>query len=263
MTNVENTQEAAVSAEKSAAKFRLAVIGKEKTRNATGAVGLNMNSDNLIKQKLHQIYDKMFAHFGPRGWWPGNSDFEICVGAILTQSVSWKNVAKAIENLESAGLLDFHKMHQAVQEEIEKCIIPTLYYRQKTKKLKAFVNHVVEKYRGDLTAFLGKDQAKLREELLSLYGIGPETADSIILYAANMPSFVVDAYTRRIFSRLGLFKEDITYEEMQKYFMHHLPSNVQFYNEYHALIVGVGNRFCSNKKPKCAECPLTEMCREQ
>jgi endonuclease-3 related protein len=221
-----------------------------------------MNKD-FTKQKLHQIYDKMFQHFGHRGWWPGDSDFEICVGAVLTQSVSWKNVAKAIENLKKAGLLDLNKMYDAAPEDIEKCIIPTLYYRQKAKKLKAFVSHVTEKYSGDLTAFLGKNLPELRAELLSLYGIGPETADSIILYAAEQPVFVVDTYTRRIFSRLSLFDDDITYEEMQNYFMSHLPNDVQFYNEYHALIVGIGNRFCSNKKPKCAECPLTGLCRRE
>lgn len=222
-----------------------------------------MTCKKQIEEKLHLLYDRMFDYFGPRGWWPGESDFEICVGAILTQSVSWKNVAKAIENLTQAGLLDLNKMYQAVPEDIEKCIIPTLYYRQKAKKLKAFVNHVTENYDGNLTAFLGKNLPELREELLSLYGIGPETADSIILYAARQPVFVVDAYTRRIFSRLGFFKDDITYEQMQKYFLRHLPLDVKFYNEYHALIVGTGNRFCSNKKPKCNECPLTGLCRQQ
>jgi endonuclease-3 related protein len=205
----------------------------------------------------------MLEHFGPRGWWPGDSDFEICVGAILTQSVSWKNVAKAIDNLKNAGLLNLNKMYQAAPEAIENCIIPTLYYRQKAKKLKAFVGHVTEKYAGDLSLFLAKDQGSLREELLSLFGIGPETADSIILYAAKMPVFVVDAYTRRIFARLGLFNDDISYVGMQDFFMRYLAHDVSFYNEYHALIVGVGNRFCSNKKPKCDKCPLTGLCKHQ
>lgn len=222
-----------------------------------------MGNIKLTKQKLHQAYDKMLQHFGPRGWWPGDSDFEICVGAILTQSVSWKNVAKAIDNLKNADLLELDKMYGADPETIENCIIPTLYYRQKAKKLKAFVNHVTENYAGNLSAFLGKDLGDLREELLNLHGIGPETADSIILYAANKPVFVVDAYTRRIFARLGLFKDDISYNEMQEFFMRHLTPDVRFYNEYHALIVGVGNRFCSNKKPKCAECPLTGLCKRQ
>lgn len=220
-----------------------------------------MTSKKQIGEKLHVIFDKMFGHFGHRGWWPGDSEFEICVGAILTQSVSWKNVAKAIDNLKNAGLLELDKMYRADPEAIEKCIIPTLYYRQKTKKLKAFVNNITENYAGSLSAFLGKDLDELRKELLRLHGIGPETADSIILYAANQPVFVVDAYTRRIFVRLGLFKDDITYSEMQEFFMRHLTPDLQFYNEYHALIVGVGNRFCSHKKPKCAECPLTGLCK--
>lgn len=216
-----------------------------------------------MEQKLRQLYDLMLACFGPRGWWPGDSVFEICVGAILTQSVSWNNVAKAIENLKAAGLLDLSKMYQAAPEEIEQCIIPTLYYRQKAKKLKAFVSHVVEKYAGDLQAFLEKDLPALRDELLSLYGIGPETADSIILYAAQKPVFVVDAYTRRIFSRLGLLPENATYAEMQDFFMKHLAADVPFFNEYHALITGIGNRFCKNKKPKCDSCPLTDVCHKQ
>jgi len=205
----------------------------------------------------------MYSHFGPRGWWPGDTDFEICVGAILTQSVSWKNVAKAIQNLSRAGLLDIAAMYHCPTEEIEKRIVPTMYYRVKAKKLKAFVNHVMEEYNGDLNRFLDRDIQSLREELLGIYGIGPETADSIILYAARKPIFVVDAYTRRIFARLGFWDEGITYDEMQSFFMNNLPHDTPLFNEYHALIVGTGNRFCSNRRPKCEECPVRDFCRKK
>ncbi len=213
------------------------------------------------KTLLAQAYNLMFDHFGPRHWWPAETTFEIIVGAILTQSVSWRNVSKAIEDLRKAGLLDLKAMYVAPIESIEQEIVPTLYWRMKAKKLKAFVNHVMEKYAGSLENFLVKDMDELRTELLSLFGIGPETADSIILYAAQKPIFVVDAYTRRIFHRLGIFKEDVTYDDMQRYFMRHLPPDVQYYNEYHALIDGVGNNFCANKRPKCEQCPVHSLCK--
>ncbi|GAB4269624.1 endonuclease III domain-containing protein [Thermincola potens] len=203
----------------------------------------------------------MFAYFGPRNWWPGETRFEIIVGAILTQSVAWRNVSKAIENLRAAGILTLEAMYKAPIEEIEKHIVPTLYWRMKAKKLRAFVNHIMDNYHGDLDKFLQKDKEELRRELLSLYGIGPETADSIILYAAEQPVFVVDAYTRRIFHRLGFFEESVSYDEMQQFFMKHIPPDVRYYNEYHALIVGIGNRFCSNKKPDCGNCPIQSVCR--
>lgn len=220
-----------------------------------------MKKSSLDNQKLTDIYQNMFKFFGPRDWWPGETKFEICVGAILTQSVSWKNVAKAIGNLKNAGLLDIYAMYEAPSEEIEQCIVPTLYFRMKARKLKAFVIHVVENYNGNLQLLFEKPLAELRPELLGIYGIGQETADSIILYAAEKPIFVVDAYTKRIFSRIGLFPENITYQQMQKYFMDRLEPDVPFYNEYHALIVGVGNSFCGNKKPKCGQCPLIIFCK--
>ncbi len=216
--------------------------------------------EKLITERLISIYQKLLEHFGPRGWWPGESVLEVCIGAILTQSVSWKNVTKAIDNLKNAALLDLNKIYHCSPDEIEKCIIPAMYFRVKAKKLKVFISHVVEKYNGDFTRMFSKKLEELREELLNIYGIGPETADSIILYAAQKPVFVVDAYTRRVFSRLGFYRDDISYDEMQGFFMRHLPSDVSFFNEFHALIVGIGNSFCSNKKPKCSECPVNEFC---
>lgn len=215
---------------------------------------------NLSREKLNDIYRLMHNRFGPRGWWPAETPFEVCVGAILTQSVSWKNVEKAISNLSESGLMDVNSLFRCSLEDIEKCIVPTMYYRMKARKLKAFVDHLVIKYDGSLQTMFSQDLNTLRDELLGIYGIGPETADSIILYAAGKPVFVVDAYTRRIFSRLGVFREDVSYNGMQDCFMELLPPDVQYYNEYHALITGVGNRYCGNKRPKCIECPLNPLC---
>lgn len=213
-----------------------------------------------MNHQLMRYYEKMLEHFGPRGWWPGETTLEICIGAILTQSVSWKNVAKALQNLKNKGLLDIDQLYQSPIEQIEQCIHPTLYYRMKAKKIKAFINHMVHHHEGCFEHLFGQSINQLREELLGIYGIGQETADSMILYAAEKPIFVVDAYTRRIFSRIGLFAEDITYHEMQQFFMNHLEADTPLYNEYHALIVGVGNGFCANKKPKCTFCPLEAYC---
>ncbi|MFZ5640402.1 MAG: endonuclease III domain-containing protein [Bacillota bacterium] len=212
-------------------------------------------------KQLLKIYDKMLDFTGPRNWWPGETPFEVVVGAILTQSVAWRNVEKAINNLKSAGLLDIDALYQADTEEIAGHIIPTLYYRMKASKLKAFVTLLVEKYGSSLEQMFDQDLRQLRQELLAVYGIGPETADSIILYAAEKPVFVVDAYTKRIFHRLGIFPADIDYAGMQEFFMTHLDADVQLYNEYHAQIVGIGNRFCGNRKPACDRCPLNELCR--
>ncbi|WP_418790047.1 endonuclease III domain-containing protein [Phosphitispora sp. TUW77] len=220
----------------------------------------NLNPAENSDYELMHIFNIMLEYFGPRGWWPGETIFEVCVGAILTQSVSWKNVMKAIGNLKKAGLLEFDDMYMASDEVIEQCIIPAMYYRMKTKKLKAFLRHVAEKHNGHLVKMFTRDRDSLRKELLGIYGIGPETADSIILYAAQKPIFVVDTYTKRIFSRLGIFKEEVTYDQMQDYFMKRLYPDVPLYNEYHALLTGIGNRFCSIKKPKCIECPLNEKC---
>lgn len=215
---------------------------------------------NINKELMH-IYSKMIGYFGPRNWWPAKTTFEVVVGAILTQSVAWRNVEKAIDSLEQAGLLEIKAIYQADTEEIARHIVPTLYYRMKSRKLKAFAELLVNRYEGLLSRLFDQELYQLREELLAVYGIGPETADSIILYAAEKPIFVVDAYTKRIFYRLGYFKNDIDYTAMQKFFMSYLPAETSLYNEYHALIVGIGNQFCANKKPACEKCPLNEICK--
>lgn len=207
-------------------------------------------------QFFMEVYDRLYSHFGPRHWWPADTPFEVIVGAILTQSVAWRNVEKAINNLKEAGLLSVDSLYQADTETIGQLIVPTRYYQAKAKKLKAFINHLVGNYNGDLKLMFSQPLEKLRPELLSLYGIGPETADSILLYAGGYHIFVIDAYTHRIFHRLGVFDEGAKYAAMQKKFMDNLPADVQLYNDYHALIDGLGHRLCRNQKPACSECPL-------
>jgi len=215
-----------------------------------------------INKKLKEIYDLMFERNGSRNWWPADTKFEVIIGAILTQFVSWKNVEIAIQNLERENLLSIEGICNVETEKLEELIRSTRFYKQKARKLKEFCSFVEEKYNADLDSFLGRDIYGLRKELLSLYGIGEETADSIILYAAEKPIFVVDAYTRRIFSRLGYFNEDITYGEMQKFFMENLEHDTKLFNDFHAQIDAVGGKYCNGKKPDCAGCPLESVCRK-
>ncbi|NLC07425.1 MAG: endonuclease III domain-containing protein [Syntrophomonadaceae bacterium] len=215
----------------------------------------------LIKDILLNIYECLYQHFGPRGWWPADTPWEVAVGAILTQNVAWRNVEQAIANLKEANLLGLQEMQLATEEEIASRIRPTRYYNTKARKLKVFVNYLTEQYAGELSNLWHQPLEKLRAELLNLWGLGPETVDSILLYAGNQPIFVVDAYTRRIFSRLGLLPEKVTYAEMQRFFMDHLPVEVELYNEYHALIDALGNQVCLNRAPKCHLCPLAEQCQ--
>lgn len=217
---------------------------------------------------LDVIYQRLFAAFGPRYWWPSASapppataePFEMIAGAILVQNVAWQNAEKALLALQRAGLLDLHALHQAAAEAVEPLIRPAGYYRQKTTRLKGFAAHVVERYQGDLFAMLNQPLPSLREELLSLSGIGPETADCILCYAAGKPVMAMDAYTRRIFARIGLFDSTVTYDEMQAFFHRHLAADVALRGEYHALVDTLGNRVCRNRAPRCSGCPLLPIC---
>ncbi|MDP4180385.1 MAG: endonuclease III domain-containing protein [Bacillota bacterium] len=214
-----------------------------------------------INNKLLEIYNSMLIKVGTRNWWPSDTEFETIVGAILTQFVAWKNVTLAINNLKNEKLLSIEGIYNANNEKLEELIRCTRFYKQKARRLKEFCAHIVNKYNGDLEEFFDKDINALRDELLSLYGIGEETADCIILYAAYKPIFVVDAYTRRIFSRLGYFKEDISYKDMQKFFMDNLENRTAFFNEYHAQIDGIGSHYCYSKNPDCINCPLNKICK--
>jgi len=202
-----------------------------------------------------EMYQAMLDALGPRGWWPGRTRFEICVGAILTQNTAWRNVTKAISNLRDAKLLDPRAMHEISPEKLAALIVPSGYYNIKAKRLQNFTSMLMDEFGGSLNRLFSLPMMELRGKLLSVNGVGMETADSIILYAAKKPIFVVDAYTRRIGFRHGLFDDEADYETMRMFFTKRLPEDVALFNEYHALIVCVGNRYCS-KEPNCGECPL-------
>lgn len=210
------------------------------------------------KELLTKYYAALSAHFGEQRWWPANSRFEVIVGAILTQNTNWVNVEKAIANLKKAALLTPGAMWAVEKEKLAQEIRPAGYFNVKAKRLKNFLDLLFNSYAGSLTKFLKKEVLELRDELLSVNGIGPETADSILLYAANNPAFVVDAYTKRIFTRHRLTKKDVEYHELQKLFTRNLEADSVLYNEYHALIVMTGKEFCKTKEPLCAKCPLGE-----
>ena len=210
---------------------------------------------SLLGQKLMEIFNLLYDAFGPRHWWPGDSPFEVIVGAILTQNTTWKNVEKAINNLKRANLLEPKALYRLPYEILVELIHPVGFFNIKAKRLKAFLNFLFEEFQGNLEEMFSLEMEGLRKKLLSIPGIGPETADSILLYAGGKPSFVVDAYTRRILSRHGLIHEEASYEEIRELFMDHLPSDVGLFNEYHALLVELGKRFCKTK-PRCKGCPL-------
>ena len=214
-----------------------------------------------MRERLLEIYHRLYAAYGPQHWWPGEGPFEVIVGAILTQQVGWRNVELAIAGLKTAGLMDPESLARAPLEQIAQIIRPTGYYNQKAKKLKAFLDFLNARYNADLNKLFSLPVDKLRAELLSVRGIGEETADSIILYAAEKPSFVVDAYTRRILTRLGVINGEESYGEIRELFMKNLPEDVPLYNEYHALLVRHGKERCLKRNPRCAGCPLADMCR--
>jgi endonuclease III related protein len=208
---------------------------------------------------LRFYYDALFAAHGPQHWWPGRGPFEIIVGAILVQNTSWTNVTTAIENLRRAKLLTPRAIDAVSTERLARLIRSSGYFRQKAKKLKNFVRFLRRAYRGSLAEMSRAPTLMLREQLLAVHGIGPETADSILLYAAKHPVFVVDAYTRRILERHGLADERLDYEEVRKLFERNLSPDVALYNEFHALIVHTGKHFCRLRAPRCGECPLQSL----
>ncbi|MFQ5894625.1 MAG: endonuclease III domain-containing protein [Nitrospinota bacterium] len=213
------------------------------------------------REKLLRIYRLLLSHFGPSGWWPAESAFEVMVGAILTQNTAWANVERAIANLKGAGLLSFQGLREVSARRLARLIRPAGYFNQKARYLKELVSHLEAACGGDLSRFFARDTAALREEFLRIKGIGPETADSILLYAGGHPAFTVDAYTRRSFARLGLIRPRAPYEEIRRLFQEHLPPSSSLFNEYHALIVRLGKNLCL-KSPRCGECPLQKFgCR--
>jgi endonuclease III related protein len=201
-------------------------------------------------------YDALFAAHGPQHWWPGRTPFEVIVGAILVQNTSWSNASPAIENLRRAKLLTPHAIEKVATPRLQRLIRSSGYFRQKTKTLKAFIRFLRRAYQGSLSRMFRAPTPTLRDQLLAVRGIGPETADSILLYAAKHPVFVVDAYTRRILERHGHPHARLRYEDVRQLFEQTLPPDVALYNEFHALIVHTGKHFCRPRNLRCGECPL-------
>lgn len=217
------------------------------------------NSSNLLRQ----IYTTLLTKLGHQNWWPGETPLEIAIGAILTQNTNWKNVEKAIENLKSSALLSIEGLDRLNLVDLASLIRPAGYFNIKAKRLKNFIHHVVVHHDGDLERFLMLSTERLREELLSIAGIGPETADSIALYAGEHPVFVVDAYTKRILYRHGLIDGDADYFAIQDFFESNLPPDVSLYNDFHAQLVMVGKNWCKRSQPDCENCPLKVCLGEQ
>lgn len=209
--------------------------------------------------RWRDIYERLLRCYGPQGWWPGDGPFEVMVGAILTQATSWKNVEKAIAHLKEAEALTPYGLRLLSNEALALLIRPCLYYNVKARKLKALARRLEEGYGDSLEALFTLDILELRRELLAIYGIGEETADSIILYAAGKPVFVIDAYTRRILGRLGLAGEEDSYRHLQAQFQDNLPADAVLFNEYHALLVRLGKEVC-RPRPLCHPCLLLDLC---
>ena len=213
-------------------------------------------------KRIARVFSVLLKYYGHQEWWPtvtASPQLEIALGAILTQNTSWRNVEKAMSKLDSAGLVDAGRLRSVSNRKLGEVIRSSGYYNQKAERLKAFCSHL-KGYHDDFSLLAAQDTAIIRQELLSIKGIGQETADSILLYSLGKPVFVIDAYTRRIFSRIGICSGDESYTELQQLFEDSLPKKASMFNQYHALIVQHAKAICQ-KKPKCEICPLRRMCR--
>lgn len=217
----------------------------------------NHTTQNALSITLVTYFNAMFDAYGPLSWWPGDTPFEVIIGAILTQNTTWKNVEKCIRLLKQHNLMDPHRLRQLDTDTLKELIRSSGYYNQKTKKINHFLDYFDREYRCEVHLMIRQPLEKLRGELLELNGIGPETADSILLYALNKPVFVVDAYTRRILSRHAIIEPTADYETIRMLFENTIPRDVALYNEFHALIVNVGKDFCRTR-PLCDNCPLRQ-----
>jgi len=215
---------------------------------------------NERSPSLRAIYRRLVRHFGPAGWWPGETPFEVCLGAILVQNTSWTNVERALECVRGAGRLSFEGLSALSAARMAALIRPSGTFRVKAARVRAFLDFLGSSYGGRVEAMRAEDPWVLRRRLLGVHGIGPETADSIALYAAGQPLFVVDAYTRRAFTRLGLLPSGaLRYDEVQRFFMDRLPRDAALFNDYHAQIVRLGKEIC-RPRPRCGACPLETIC---
>lgn len=249
----------------------------------------------LAQNAIRNYYGVLYRAWGAQHWWPAETQFEVIAGAYLTQNTAWTNVERALQNLRRANVLSLDGIRKIRMARLERLIRPSGYFRQKAKRLKTFIAFVDKQYEGSLDRMFSQPTEYLREQLLSLNGVGPETADSILLYAGNHPVFVVDAYTRRILDRHGILAQTTDYEEIRRFFqesllpvaaeLEHKPLNatpglesgfrgaahspspmstahrtalVQVYNEMHGLLVGVGKHFCGKSQPQCDMCPLQQ-----
>jgi endonuclease-3 related protein len=206
--------------------------------------------------QIGYMFLDLYDFFGPQGWWPGESSFEVCIGAILTQNTTWQNVEKVINKLKRQELLSAEKLFHMDEEKLAEYIRSSGYYKQKAKTLKNFLTFLFNYYDANLKKMFNQDVEILRKQLLDIKGIGQETADSILLYAGNKLIFVVDAYTKRIAIRHNFVNHKTDYQGIQELFSKNLPPDVSLFNEYHALMVRAGKTYCSNKEPKCQTCPL-------
>lgn len=209
-----------------------------------------------VQPPLDEYFNSLFTALGPQHWWPGKTPFEVIVGAILTQNTSWTNVERAIANLRASGLLTPHRIRKVPLRRLEGLIRSSGYFRQKARKLKAFCGFLYRQHRGSLRSMFATPTIVLREQLLGVFGIGPETADSILLYAGEHAVFVVDAYTKRMLTRHGWADEKTKYEDIRWMFERQFPGDAKRFNEFHALIVNTGKNYCTTQKPRCGECPL-------
>jgi endonuclease-3 related protein len=206
-------------------------------------------------QKLERYYRRLLKAYGPQHWWPADSRFEIMIGAILTQNTAWNNVERAVANLKREGLMTSGALDRVSLSRLAKMIRPSGYFRVKAGRIKAFVRFLIQQYGGDLKRMMSEPASILRSKLLSVKGIGPETADSILLYAMEVPVFVIDTYTRRVLSRHRMTPSKVSYDSLQRYFMDRLQPRPDLYNEFHALLVKVGKEHCK-PTPACQGCPL-------
>lgn len=202
------------------------------------------------------VYRRLYRHYGDLHWWPGDSPLEVSVGAILTQNTAWTNVERAITRLKEARSLSVSALSHHSQRRLARLIKAAGYFNVKARRLKNFISFLQDRYGGSLKKMFNQETHHLRAELLSVNGTGPETADSILLYAGGKPVFVIDAYTKRILSRHGVLSYEKSYDEFQRLFIKHLAPDVSLYNQYHAMLVNIGKDFCRSR-PLCDSCPLT------
>ncbi len=214
-----------------------------------------------MKTTTQKVFDQLLDSFGPQHWWPGNSPLEVMVGAVLVQSTNWKNVEQALENLHASDAMDAARILALDEQELQQLLRPAGYYRRKTRRLRSLMQFFVEHYAGSIELMRRAKHFELRKQLLAVHGIGPETADAILLYALDKPAMVVDTYTHRVFARHGWVDFDADYHQLQAHLVSELPEDVSTYNELHALLVQVGKSYC-RKVPRCEACPLVDMLPE-